>query len=101
MSGGPPSSVCACLGSRVQFARLKSLQSFLVDVSKNDGYPEVLAFVSLLTEAEVVAGALRDRGGGAGAGHGAGGDAAIFKNTQKVQSAIIISAFQNQTETVI
>lgn len=66
-----------------------------MNVSKNDGYPVVLAFVSLLTETEVEAGALRDRGGGAGTGHGAGGNAAIFKNTQKqLQSVIvIISAF--------
>lgn len=41
-------------------------------------YPEVLVFFfSLLTEAEVQAGALCDRGGGACAGYGAGGDAAV------------------------
>lgn len=42
----------------------------------------------LLTEAEVQAGVLGAGGGGACTGYGAGGDAAIFKSTQKTQSVI-------------
>ena len=43
-------------------------------------------FFFLLTEAEVQAGALCDRGGGACAGYGAGGDAAVF--TQNTENTV-------------
>lgn len=50
---------------------------------------------SLLTEAEVQAGALCDRGGGACTGYSTGGDTAIFKKkTEIIQSNIFVAQKQ-------
>ena len=58
----------------------RSLQIASSDTQKS---PRVSLTDRLLAEAEVQAGALCDRGGGAGTGYSTGGDTAIFLKTNK------------------